>query len=127
MTQHIGPPTEDKSDLSDLEFVQHSIDKYQNHSSVIRIRPHLDQSNKIAPFTFTEVSIETVETTLHHSNPKKATGYDQIPSRILKEGAIQLAVPITYLYNESIRQSKFSTDHKAAEVGPHHTKKLFSQ
>ncbi len=38
ITKHIGPPTEDKSDLSDLEFVQHSIDKYQNLSSVIPIR-----------------------------------------------------------------------------------------
>ncbi len=71
LTKHIGPLTEDKSDLSDLEFVQHSIDKYQNHSSVIRIREHLGQSNKIAPFSFTEVSIETVEQTLQHSNPKK--------------------------------------------------------
>ncbi len=57
---------------------------------------------------------------MQHSNPKIATGYDQIPPRILKECAKQLAVPITHLYNESIRQSKFPTDHKAAEVGPHH-------
>ncbi len=97
ITKYIGPPTEDKSDLSDLEFVHHSIDKYQNYSSVKRIREHLEQSNKIAPFSFTKVSIETVETTLQHSNPKKATGYDKFPPHILKEGAKQLAVPITYL------------------------------
>ncbi len=42
-----------------------------------------------------------------------------------KEGAKQLAVLITYLYNESIRQSKFPTDHKAAKVGPHHKKRFF--
>ncbi len=30
ITKHIGPPTEDKSDLSDLKCVHHSIDKYQN-------------------------------------------------------------------------------------------------
>ncbi len=109
ITKHIGPSTEDKSDFSDLEFVQHSIDKYQNHSSVIRISEHLEQSNKIAPFSFAEVSIEIVETTLQHSNPKKATGYDQIPPHIRQEGAKQLAVLITYLYSESIRQSKFPT------------------
>ncbi len=66
-----------------------------------------------------------MEKSLQYSNPKKATGYDQIPPHILKEGAKQLAVPITSLYNESIRQSKFPTDHKAAEVGPHHKKYYF--
>ncbi len=64
ITKHIASPTEDKTDLSDLEYVQYSIDKYQNLSSVICIRVHLEQSNKIASFSFTEVSIETVEKTL---------------------------------------------------------------
>ncbi len=46
---------------------------------------------------------------------------------ILNGGAKQLAVPTTYFYHESIQQSKFSTDHTAAEVGPHHKKDYLSK
>ncbi len=57
ITKHTGPEIY-------LEFIHHSIDKYKNHSSVVCIREHLEQSNKIAPFNFTEVSMETVKNKL---------------------------------------------------------------
>ncbi len=42
---------------------------------------------------------------------------------MIKMSRTDFQIHITHTgYHTSIRQSKFLTDHKAAEVGPHHTK-----
>ncbi len=46
ITKHFRPPTEDKSDFSDLEFVQYSIDKYQNHSYYCKATVEYERSVK---------------------------------------------------------------------------------
>ncbi len=88
----------------------------------MHVNKHITNSQHPKYFIFQEVSIDTVKKVLEKSNPKKATRYDQIPFRFLKEGAEQLAVPIAYLFNESVHQCKFPSAHKAAEVGPQHKK-----
>ena len=123
ITRNIGPPTDDTSHMSDEQFVTHSIDKYTDHSSILRIKHHVESSpENHLKYSLNEVSVDTVCKTLKKCDPKKATGYDQVPPRILREGAEVIARPITYLYNESIRQSHFPSQHKSAEVGPLHKK-----
>ncbi len=102
--------------MSDVEFVQHSIHKYKNHSSIQHINKHITNFQHPKSFTFQEVSIDTVKKVLEKSNPKKATGYDQILPRILKEDAEQLAVPIAYLFNESVLQCKVGPQHKKDDM-----------
>ncbi len=44
VTSSIGPPTEAMSHMSDVEFVQHSVHKYKNHSSIQHINKLITNS-----------------------------------------------------------------------------------
>ncbi len=120
ITRCIGQPTADTSHMSDTEFVAYSVVKYQDHSSIKHISDRMGKSEVPITFNYIEVSIDGVNKILNKVNPKKATRYDQIPPRFLRDGTEHLAVPIAYLFNEAIHQSCFPTAHKAAEVGPQH-------
>ncbi len=122
ITRCIDQPTADTSHISDAEFVAYSVVKYQDHSSIKRISDRMCKSAVPITFNFIEVSIDGVNKILNKVNPKKATGYDQIPPRCLRDGAEHLAGPMAYLFNEAIHQPCFPTAHKAAEVGPQHKK-----
>ena len=51
-------------------------------------------------------------------NCKKSVGYDSVPPRLLKAGAMQLSVPFTKLINNSITSCIFPDSLKCAEVIP---------
>ena len=51
-------------------------------------------------------------------NPKKATGYDRIPPRLLRLASEELSRPITAIINSSIKTSHFPEPLKQAEVTP---------
>ncbi len=121
ITRCIGQPTADTSHMYDAEFVVYSVVKYLDHSSVKCISDRMGKSVPIT-FNFIEVSIYGVNKILNILNPKKATGYHQIPPHCLRDGTEHLAGPMAYLFNEAIHQSCFPTAHKAAEVGPQHKK-----
>ncbi len=61
-----------------------------------------------------EVTIveEEVYKILSHMDPMKASGPDEIPGRLLKEGAEQIAVPLTRLYNISLQTGTYPTTGK---------------
>ncbi len=105
----IGQPTADTSHMSDAESVAYSVVKYQDHSSIKRISDHMCKSEVPITFNFIQVSIDGVNIILNKVNPKKATGYDQIPPRCLRDGAEHLAGFAAYLFNEAIHQSCFPT------------------
>ena len=50
--------------------------------------------------------------------PKKATGWDNIPPKLMKIAAKELSQPISSMINKSIRCSVFPADLKKAEVSP---------
>ena len=55
-----------------------------------------------AQFEFNHVSMAETEVILQSLDPNKATGHDQIPARVLRNGASVLAAPITRLINTVI-------------------------
>ena len=55
---------------------------------------------------------------LENMDKKKATGYDNIPPKILKVAADELAFPITNLINLSIEASCFTSNLKKSELYP---------
>ena len=55
-------------------------------------------------------------------NPKKATGYDQLPPKLLKPAGKTLAPSMTALINHSIKTATFPSDLKYGEVSPHFKK-----
>ena len=69
-------------------------------------------------FTFSEVCPRDVFTVLKSLNPSKAAGHDNIPPRMIKDGAEELAVPLCYLANLSLQSSLFPTSEKLAKISP---------
>ena len=57
-------------------------------------------------------------TYLKNFNPRKATGFDNIPGKLLRLGHQELSRPLTYLINVSISQNVFPDEMKCAEVSP---------
>ena len=62
------------------------------------------------------VSEDGVRKLLQKSNPRKATGPDMIPARLLKECAEELAPILAIIYNKSIQSGKVPDDWKKAHV-----------
>ena len=97
-----------------ITSVEDAIEKH--HPSVVKIRekhPDLMQN-----FKFKTVGCDAVQLYLKKFDPKKATGYDGIPGRIIKLAHCELANPLTKLINFSIENNTFPDLMKYAEINP---------
>ncbi len=114
ITSTIGEPmTDEIMELDDDHFIALSQEKFKDHPSVRKILgKHPEPSN----FQFKEVSRESVHSIISHLDPHKATGYDKIPSKLLRIAASAITNPVTSIINNSIKTSKFPSDCKRAEV-----------
>ena len=81
------------------ESIDSVIERHSNHPSVVNISQSF---NVIDTFEFTTVSEVQVEKQIKSVNPKKATGYDQIPPRIIKLCHKELTPALTKIINNSI-------------------------
>ena len=72
-------------------------------------------SNKFVLHTVNE---DFVFKELSHLNPFKSTGLDNIPARFLKDAAVFLKIPITYIINMSVVENKVPEELKSARVVP---------
>ncbi len=59
-----------------------------------------------------------VTTFVRQLNPHKASGPDSIPTRLLKEIAVQLSLALTIIFQVSINQGTLPTDWKSAFIVP---------
>ena len=69
-------------------------------------------------FNFSSVTAKEVHNLLENMYKRKATGYDNIPPKILKVADDELAFPITNLINLSIEASCFPSNLKKSELSP---------
>ena len=69
-------------------------------------------------FNFLATTVKEVNDLLNKTDPTKATGYDDIPPKLLKLGATELAPTITNLINQSVEKSRFPTALKKSELSP---------
>ena len=90
------------------------IKKYQNHLSIKKI----NQQNFDSIFKFSEVSENEILKELTNLSTKKSTISNDIPANILKESRNTLAVKLTSLFNECIRNNNFPDSLKKAEITP---------
>ncbi len=111
--------TEDILELDDDDFITHSQTKYKDHPSVKKI---LEKQPEPCKFSFKKVDPECVQSIISHLDIHKATGHDQIPSKILKISAPAMATPVTSIINSSLNTFKFPSECKKAEVVPLHKK-----
>ena len=64
------------------------------------------------------LSLLMVSKSIKKLNPKKATGVDQLPAKLIKAGSEALAGPISTVYNVCAKLSQFPDDLKSAQVCP---------
>jgi hypothetical protein len=65
-----------------------------------------------------QISIEEVTKDLNAIDPSKACGSDQIPGRLLKECAAEIAPSLTRLINLSLRLGQVPKEWKCANIVP---------
>ena len=106
-------------DYENDESLINMISKYDSHPSILAIKRARQQC---CPFQFSEVMYDDVYSLLVNLDPKKATGYDNIPSKLLKVGAFPLAGTLCKLINFSITECKFPDILKFAEVSAQYKK-----
>ena len=98
------------SGLSDI------VAPHKNKDSIKRIK---DVVGSEKCFTFNSVSCEEMGNKLLRLDCKKSTGYDNVPPKLVKLGAMQLCIPVTSLINRSIKSYCIFPDLlKGAEVTP---------
>ena len=89
------------------------------HPSVAAIR---DECVMAAQFEFNDVSLAETELILKSSDLNQTTGHDQIPTRVLRNGASVLAGPIARLINtvnhENHDNACVPAEWKLAEICP---------
>ena len=69
-------------------------------------------------FTFRPVYTRDTLKILLATKVSKATGSDQIPARIIKDIAHEIAAPLTFLVNRSLQSGIFPTTEKIAKINP---------
>ncbi len=86
-----------------------------------------DVHSATVPYSKQESETEITNTVFSHEetykllsklDARKSKGPDNIPGVLLKEGASQLAGPLTKLFNLSFQLGKIPTDWKSANVTP---------
>ena len=80
----------------------------------------LDNTTHVLPnsFNFSKVSDDDVIKLLQALNVSKSTGCDKISAKFLKDGAMIIASPITYVINLSLETSVVPVGFKTARVVP---------
>ena len=111
VTKTIGEPDTILESDTFLDIIQ----SHQMDESVRYI------SSKIATgkqFSFSTVSGDVISTKLKQLDVNKATGFDQIPPKLLKKGSEILYMPVCNLINKTIQSGQFPNGLKAGEVTP---------
>ena len=102
--------------ISENDCFNDIISAHVNNNSVLYIKDKIASSKPT--FEFTHVVPEYIFDVLSKLNARKATGVDNIPSKLLKCGAGTICHPITYLFNKCVTDKVFPNALKSAEVSP---------
>ncbi len=114
----IGP--DDQIDMTDGDYLAKTLAKHSNHVSVSAIEKHHKNHNM---FRFKMVSSNYVHKIINKLNENKATGFDNVPPKVVKMCADELSVTITELINSAFANNLFPDDMKKAELCPLFKKK----
>ena len=76
-----------------LNSVDKAVRKYDTHPSICKIRENFKITNK---YEFSEVSTSDIAIHVKQLNSKKASPFDSIPARILKENSDVFSVVIQF-------------------------------
>ena len=108
--------------------VDKAVYKFSNHPSILKIKDHYQNAGS---FHFQKVTPEAVDKEVRNLNPKKATTYTNISTKILKSNSDVCVEPLTQIFNDCIENSSFPDELKCADVtslpknGPTNTRTNF--
>ena len=97
------------------DIINKIIETYKNHPSVTEINKAFVVDSK---FKFKEVLPNYINGLLHDVNPKKSTGDDYLPPKIVKISADSITIPMTNIVNASIKSQIFPSSAKSAAICP---------
>ena len=98
----------------DNTTVKNIIKEYENHSSIINIKNHID--SPVIRFDIPTAKIEDMNKIIKNINPKKATGPDKIPPKIVKLSANIIDSHLMNIVNNDLSNDSFSNEAKVATV-----------
>ncbi len=102
--------TEDINDLS----IPVIIEKYRGHLIIIRIENKYNRNS----FSLKQVSVKNMEMLSSCINPRKATGVDQLPPKLVRIVGSAIAPSMTALVNNATSFAPFPTELKCVELSP---------
>ena len=113
VTSDIGPDDSVSTD----DDIHSCITKHMQHSSIVHIKQQFGNVSKDL-FNFNSINHIDVRQLLKGLKPKKAVGYDMLPSKLLSLSADILCHSICKLLNTSIKMCSFPSAFKYADVCP---------
>ena len=99
----------------EIDTLDAAIAKHASHPSIVKIKERHENPSK---FTFHYVDVEDIHDKLKSINIKKATGFDNIPGKLLRIAHQELSVPVTSLLNNCLKNDIFPDVMKYADVSP---------
>ena len=78
--------------------------------------PKLPHKDRLPSIEELQVSTKGIQKLLADINPKKASGPDEVPCRIMKEAAQEIAPFLRDLYQQSLQQGELPDDWKSANI-----------
>ena len=102
-------PIEDNEDIDSI------VNSYEGHQSISDIQIAAQHGDS---FHFREIPVHEMSRLIKGMDPKKGPGYDNIPPKLLKLAPEEFSVPLTALFNESLKKMCFPSDLKMSELAP---------
>ncbi len=106
--------------IHNSNFLAEVLNKHKNHESILKIKEN--HTNTIT-FNFKLVKPDYVYYMLCKLNINKATGYDNVPSKMVKICAEELSETLAELVNQAFTNNRFPEDMKKPEISPIFKKK----
>ena len=110
--QALGDPKDQANDIASVDAI---INNHKDHPSINQIRKECSNP-KI--YSFPEAKKEEINILIKSLNPKKATGTDGRPLKIIKLSADVIDKHLTNIINTDLESSYFSENAKTASVKP---------
>ena len=105
----------------DNTTVKNIIKQYENHSSIRNIKNHI--GSPAIRFDIPTAKIRDINKIIKRTNPKKGTGLDRIPPKIVKLSANIINSHLMSIINNDLNNNSFSNEAKIATVRPIYKKK----
>ena len=105
---HSNNPNEDNTTVKNI------IKQYENHSSIINIKNHID--SPAIRFHISTAKTEDINKIIKNINPKKSTGPDKIPPKIVRLSANMIDSHLMNIMNNDLSNNSFSNEAKVATV-----------